>query len=69
MKLLLGRLYRPIEGEVIGELIHVDVITNELHWLHHKKTFVIPYERFIEYFCEASIEPVDFSGLGGEGPV
>lgn len=69
MRLLLGRLYRPIEGDVIGELTHIDVVTNEVYWLHLKRTFIIPYERFSEYFTEASIEPLDGPGPSGEGPV
>jgi len=57
LRLLLGKPYRPIDGEVVGELTHIDIILNEVYWEHKKYTFVIPYERFNEYFCEASVSP------------
>lgn len=54
MKLRLGQMYRPIEGDVSGELAHIDVVTNEVQWLHKDTLFIIPYERFVEYFCETA---------------
>lgn len=54
MTLRVGRQYRPIEGEVTGELVHIDIVTNEVQWMHRDTVFIIPYERFVEYFCETA---------------
>lgn len=52
MRLLLGKFYRPIEGSVVGELLHLDVVTNEVQWAYRDRVFIIPMERFTEYFIE-----------------
>lgn len=43
--------YRPIEGSVVG--IVESVSPHEVYWRHKKQLFVIPMERFQEYFTRA----------------
>jgi len=52
VKLLQGHYYKPIEGEVIGELLHIDLVTQEAQWCYKDRVFIIPLERFQEYFEE-----------------
>ena len=53
VKLMIGNHYRPIDGEVVGELTLIDPQSQECTWFYRGKAFQIPYERFMEYFCEA----------------
>jgi len=55
MRLTIGCHYRPIEGEASGEIIDIDIIKNMISWAHKDRVFIIPYERFVEYFCEAEV--------------
>lgn len=43
--------YRPIDGTVIG--IVESISHNEVYWRHKSMLFVIPMERFQEYFTRA----------------
>jgi hypothetical protein len=43
--------YRPIDGTVVG--IVESVTPGEVYWRHKKMLFVIPMERFTEYFTRA----------------
>lgn len=45
-----GKRYRPIEGDVSGEVL--EVADNKVHWQHKDTVFIIPVERFSEYFCK-----------------
>lgn len=55
-----GKSYRPIEGDVSGEV--VDIQDNKVHWRHKDTVFLIPVERFTEYFCEDTSGGQDSSG-------
>ena len=59
-----GKSYRPIEGDVIG--VVDEVSSNKVHWRHKDTVFLIPIERFTEYFCkDESVE--DSTGTDREG--
>lgn len=45
-----GKSYRPIEGDVVG--VVDDIQDNKVHWRHKDTVFLIPIERFTEYFCK-----------------
>lgn len=50
--ILKGDSYKPIDGEVVG--LVEEVIDLAVHWRHKDTVFLIPYERFSEYFERVS---------------
>lgn len=43
-----GQSYRPIDGSVVG--LVEEVVDRAVHWRHKETVFLIPLERFTEYF-------------------
>ena len=60
-----GSFYRPIEGSVTGLVIELS--GNNVHWMVKSTTFIIPIERFSEYFCKAGAINDDDVGADREG--
>ncbi len=48
-----GSSYRPIDGDVVG--LVEEVVDLAVHWRHKDTVFLIPYERFTEYFEKVAI--------------
>lgn len=59
-----GHTYRPIEGDVLGTVDDID--GNTIHWRHKTTVFLIPVERFTEYFCKEATSD-DSAGEDREG--
>lgn len=45
-----GKSYRPIDGDVLG--VVDEILDNKVYWRHKDTVFLIPVERFTEYFCQ-----------------
>lgn len=59
-----GKSYRPIEGDVTG--VVDDIMDNKVYWRHKDTVFLIPIERFTEYFCKDESSE-DSTGADREG--
>lgn len=57
-----GSSYRPIDGDVIG--VVDEIVDRAVHWRHKSTVFLIPYERFSEYFEQVACDQ-DASGEAG----
>lgn len=57
-----GTSYRPIDGDVVGQV--EEVVDRAVHWRHKDTVFLIPYERFSEYF--ERVPGAESSGEAGD---
>lgn len=56
--------YRPIEGTLTG--VVTDLQENQVYWMVKDTIFIIPVERFTEYFTEVTGD-ADDAGADREG--